>query len=314
MKNKLLKTLMPLVSIAAVSAPLINLTSCGKKDIEIVTVNDEILPMSMLKNNELELKVKDKKTDKEIKNVVFSSDSKLISIEGNKITAITPGEATIKCEVEGQEPKEFILDVADQTYSFDFTQDIEYKITPKGDELETAKATEVYLDEAISVPRIIAEDVAFTWVDMKIVDSGYEKLDVTPVYITKDKSFLNIKIHSEGKVPQGGGEYNMISLDIEYRNIPVMVNYSEQTKYSSHWGMSPSASILTDPEQYFLNNNDWLYYQKDVYDNGESLIHYWDSEKLKADPQSEADIGIMVMAFMFSLPMLSHYLSETTPK
>lgn len=214
------------------------------------------------------------------------------------LTATTP--LIVSC---GNNNKEEEIDC-----QYDLTNPFNPAVTPSGGTLDLSQATKTYLKAANKNKKIIADDLANTWYQLELPRAGYTSLTVKSVGIDTNNSLITISYKSEGNVLAYGDI--MTSQEVRFENIPIFIDYNAEIhQYNTKWGMG--ANINND---WLLTNDQWHYYQKDTYQSAGVLEHDWNMQKLIDDPQQSTDIELIMTALMFSLPSLSYYLSETSPK
>ncbi len=188
-------------------------------------------------------------------------------------------------------------------------EEFEPTIEPLGGSLSTTDATGVYLQNAMSQRRIIADDIAYTWYTLGMTSPSYTKLVVNSVGINLTNSTLSLNMHTDCNIEVTEGIQT--AQDLIFEAIPLQVMYGEVTpEIGEVWGSTPA-----DAEgQFFLQDDNWSFYQKDTID-GEDVVHQWNKAKLLEEDPTQQVIDIMTirMALALSFPALSYYLSKTTP-
>lgn len=306
MKNKLLKTLLPLTTIASF-ATLPAIVSCGEKKPEEIFISNA--PKEMLLNEELTLIVTSS-TGKAYNDVTWSSSEReVISIDETTgtIKALKKGESTITAQSDKYPDisTTCLIKVVD-AFEYDLTKQFEPKLPTLKGKLDPEAATSTYLKNAAITKAIIADDLVFTWYQVKIREQGYTKISIKAPMVDVANSLISIEYHSEGEVPTTGDV--MTSQDIKFENFPISVIYmEEETPYTTKWAIAPN---IGESAEWLFEDENWHFYQEDNYQSSEPLIHDWNKEKLINDPSG---LNIIVLALMFSFPSLSYYLSETTP-
>lgn len=302
--KKIIKFLAPVSAVVATIAP--SMVSCGKNKNMILELSDgSELPIFTKVGDSISLQAIDKDTKKPIEDVEFSSDSESVVINDNEVSIQSAGQAIINCKVNGYNVASYDLQASSgEAVEYDLTQEFEPSTTPLGGKLEVSKATEKYLSDINANKLRFADDLYYTWKNMWSF-FGWQRLEVEPVFVDIKNKLISMKFNAEGDDVTG---MDKIRQEYEIKNIPVAVSYTQE-----QGGVWTFASTVDKDGKYLLNNSNWMYYQKDIPDGQDPVIHNWNQEKLLADPSQDADLEIILLGLVMTVGGMSYYLSETTP-
>lgn len=305
MKNKLLKTLLPIATITSF-ATMPALVSCGETKPKEIFISNA--PKEMFLNEELTLIVTSN-PEKAYKGVTWlSSKPTVISIDENSGVIKAEG---LGCSIITAQSDKYpdvrascSIEVV-EAFEYDLTNDFKPKTEPLKGELDQSIATKTYLENASANKAIIADDLVFGWYQTKLREQGYTKISINVSKVDVTNSLISLQYHSKGEIKITGDV--MTSQDVIFENIPISVSYiSDETPFDSNWGIAPNINS----GEWFFENENWHFYEKDTYQTAEPIVHDWDKEKLNSDPSG---LTAIIMALAFSIPSISYYLSETAP-